>query len=109
MILAAVYMLWAFQRVVHRQADGRERQDAATSPLRELVVVVPLLALSLFLGLYPKPVLDRIEPTVKLRIAQPRAQERLPPARAAGDRQGDPEGRREVDRHGQGHDEEGEK
>jgi NADH-quinone oxidoreductase subunit M len=30
--------------------------------LREIVVVVPLLALSLFLGLYPKPVLDRIEP-----------------------------------------------
>ena len=24
-ILAAVYLLWAFQRVVHRRADGRER------------------------------------------------------------------------------------
>ena len=31
-ILAAVYMLWAFQRVVHRQAARRERQDARTSP-----------------------------------------------------------------------------
>ena len=30
-------------------------------------MVVPLLALSLFLGLYPKPVLDRIEPTVEAR------------------------------------------
>ena len=33
-------------------------------------MVAPLLALSLFLGLYPKPVLDRIEPTVKAKIAR---------------------------------------
>ena len=26
---------------------------------------IPLLALSLFIGIYPKPVLDRVEPTVK--------------------------------------------
>jgi hypothetical protein len=31
-------------------------------------VVVPLLAASLFLGLYPKPVLDRIQPAVELRV-----------------------------------------
>ena len=31
-------------------------------------MVAPLLALSLFLGLYPKPVLDRIEPTVKRAV-----------------------------------------
>ena len=30
--------------------------------------MVPLLGLSLFLGLYPKPVLDRIEPAVELRV-----------------------------------------
>jgi hypothetical protein len=29
---------------------------------------VPLLAASLFLGLYPKPVLDRIQPAVELRV-----------------------------------------
>jgi NADH-quinone oxidoreductase subunit M len=32
------------------------------------VVVVPLIGLSLFLGIYPQPVLDRIEPTVEQRI-----------------------------------------
>ena len=31
-------------------------------------MVVPLLGLSLFLGLYPKPVLDRVEPAVELRV-----------------------------------------
>ena len=47
-------------------------------------MVVPLLGLSLFLGLYPKPVLDRIEPTVEARDRAPRAEDRLPRARAAG-------------------------
>ena len=36
--------------------------------LRELIVVVPLLGLSLFLGLYPKPVLDRVQPAVEVRV-----------------------------------------
>ena len=36
--------------------------------MRELVTVVPLLGLSLFLGLYPKPVLDRFEPTVQALV-----------------------------------------
>ena len=33
-----------------------------------IVVVVPLLALSLFLGIYPKPVLDRIEPSAERAV-----------------------------------------
>jgi hypothetical protein len=36
--------------------------------LREVIVVVPLLALSLFLGLYPKAALDRIQPAVEVRV-----------------------------------------
>jgi NADH-quinone oxidoreductase subunit M len=38
--------------------------------LRELVTVVPLLGLSLFLGFYPNPVLDRVEPSIDKVIAQ---------------------------------------
>ena len=37
--------------------------------LREVIVVAPLLALSLFLGLYPKAALDRIEPSVKRAVS----------------------------------------
>jgi NADH-quinone oxidoreductase subunit M len=33
-----------------------------------VVVVAPLIALSLFLGLYPKPALDRIQPSVKRAV-----------------------------------------
>ncbi len=67
-VLAAVYSLWAFQR----SFTGKPTGDNATMrdiSFRELVVVVPLLGLSLFLGLYPKPVLDRVQPSVELRVA----------------------------------------
>ena len=36
---------------------------------RELATVVPLLGLSLFLGFYPKPVLDRVKPAVDDLVA----------------------------------------
>jgi NADH-quinone oxidoreductase subunit M len=67
-ILAAVYGLWAFQRSFTGKPSG-ENAKMKDVNVRELVVVVPLLALSLFLGLYPKPALDRIEPSVKIRVA----------------------------------------
>jgi NADH-quinone oxidoreductase subunit M len=66
-ILAAVYALWAFQRAFTGKPSG-ENVTMKDVSLRELVVVVPLLGLSLFLGLYPKPVLERIQPAVELRV-----------------------------------------
>jgi NADH-quinone oxidoreductase subunit M len=67
-VLAAVYMLWAFQRVFTGKPTG-ENAKMTDATKREILLVAPLLALSLFLGLYPKPVLERIEPTVKQKIA----------------------------------------
>jgi NADH-quinone oxidoreductase subunit M len=68
-IFAAVYSLWAFQRAFTGKPRG-ENAKMRDVTLREVIVVAPLLALSLFLGLYPKPALDRIEPTVKAKIAR---------------------------------------
>jgi NADH-quinone oxidoreductase subunit M len=67
-ILAAVYSLWAFQRTFTGKPQG-ENAKVRDVNLREVVVVVPLLALSLFLGLYPKPALDRIQPSVKRAVS----------------------------------------
>ncbi len=66
-ILAAVYGLWAFQRAFTGKPTGENLKMKDVS-LREVLVVVPLLGLSLFLGLYPKPVLDRIQPAIELRV-----------------------------------------
>jgi NADH-quinone oxidoreductase subunit M len=63
-ILAAVYLLWAYQRVFTGEPEG-ENATMRDINGRELATVVPLLALSLFLGVYPKPVIDRVEPSVK--------------------------------------------
>jgi NADH-quinone oxidoreductase subunit M len=63
-ILAAVYLLWAYQRAFTGVPSG-ENTKLPDLRVRELTAVVPLLALSLFLGIYPKPVIDRVEPSVR--------------------------------------------
>jgi NADH-quinone oxidoreductase subunit M len=63
-ILAAVYMLWAVQRTITGEPDG-ENVTMREISVREICTVVPLLGLSLFLGFYPKPVLDRVQPSVE--------------------------------------------
>jgi NADH-quinone oxidoreductase subunit M len=67
-ILAALYLLWAYQRVFHGTPD----EDNASMPdlrFREALLMTPLVGLIVFLGIYPKPVLDRMEPSVDALIA----------------------------------------
>src|SRR3954452_7237298 len=67
-ILAAVYLLWAVQRAFTGEPDDENRATPEIN-FRELVTIVPLIGLSLFLGFYPKPVLDRIQPSVNALVA----------------------------------------
>ncbi len=67
-ILAALYLLWAYQRVFHGVAEG-DNADMPDLKPSELLSIAPLLALIVFMGVYPKPVLDRIEPAVDVLIA----------------------------------------
>jgi NADH-quinone oxidoreductase subunit M len=62
-ILAAVYLLWAYQRAFMGEPQG-ENAVIRDIGVRELCTVVPLLALSLFLGFYPKPLFDRSQTAV---------------------------------------------
>ncbi|MDP8976265.1 MAG: NADH-quinone oxidoreductase subunit M [Actinomycetota bacterium] len=63
-ILAALYLLWAYQRVFHGTPEG-ENAKLTDMTLRERAVMAPLLVLIVFLGVYPQPVLDRINPSVE--------------------------------------------
>lgn len=68
-IFAALYLLWAYQQVFH----GKVRlADAKTRDLSwgERAVIAPLIALIVILGLYPKPVLDRITPSVNQLVTR---------------------------------------
>ena len=62
-ILAALYLLWAYQRVFHGEPDG-DNATFAELTWREGLVLAPLLAAIVFMGVYPKPVLERMEPAV---------------------------------------------
>ncbi len=62
-ILAAVYLLWAYQRVFHGQASEANSQTPDLH-LREGLVLAPFVAAIVFMGVYPKPVIERIEPAV---------------------------------------------
>ena len=62
-ILAALYLLWAYQRVFHGEPDAAN-EDVADMTWKEGLVMAPLLGLIVFLGVYPKPMLERIEPAV---------------------------------------------
>ncbi len=62
-ILAALYLLWAYQRVFHGEPDEDNRSFAELR-VKEGMVLLPFLAIIVFTGVYPKPMLDRIEPAV---------------------------------------------
>ena len=67
-ILAALYLLWAYQRVFHGEPDG-DNADMPEMKGREFLALSPLLILIVFMGVYPKPMLDRIAPAVDELIA----------------------------------------
>ncbi|MFD0163549.1 NADH-quinone oxidoreductase subunit M [Streptomyces decoyicus] len=63
-VLAALYVLVLYQRTM----TGPVKAEVKSMPdlrVRELVVVAPLIALLLFLGVYPKPLTDIVNPAVE--------------------------------------------
>jgi NADH-quinone oxidoreductase subunit M len=67
-VLAAIYMLWGYQRTFQGPATERFTGLVDLVP-REIVAVVPVVAAMLLLGIYPKIVLDRINPTTASVVA----------------------------------------
>ncbi len=68
LVLSAVYILWMYQRMMtgpvrDELLDGENKVRDLVP--RELIVVAPLIALLLVLGIYPKPALDVINPAVQ--------------------------------------------
>jgi NADH-quinone oxidoreductase subunit M len=64
-IFAAAYLLWALQRMIFNPLDQSENEGLLDLSPRELTVILPLVAGMVWLGLYPKPVLDRMEPATR--------------------------------------------
>jgi NADH-quinone oxidoreductase subunit M len=62
-VLAAVYLLWAYERVFTGPVTNPVIEGLRDVTGREIAIMVPLVVLIIVLGVYPKPVMDRIEPS----------------------------------------------
>jgi NADH-quinone oxidoreductase subunit M len=65
-IWAAVYMLWMLQRVVFGPITNPENAKLSDLNSREIGLLVPLMILMLFMGVYPRVFLDRSQPSVEV-------------------------------------------
>jgi NADH-quinone oxidoreductase subunit M len=72
-ILSACYMLWMFQRVVFGQVTNPANETLKDLTRREVLVFVPLVALIFWMGLFPNPILSRMNPTIERQIEHIRA------------------------------------
>ncbi|MGH2756045.1 MAG: Fe-S-binding domain-containing protein, partial [Actinomycetota bacterium] len=69
-VLAAIYLLWAYQRVFQGPVTKSENRILPDVSLREAVMLAPILALIVFIGVYPKPFIERIEPSARKVVDQ---------------------------------------
>ncbi len=69
-VLAALYLLWAYQRMFHGPLEGADNQNTTDLKPREIGVLAPLVVLIIAIGLYPKPLYDLVEPSVDRVLAE---------------------------------------
>ena len=63
-VLGAAYMLWLYQRTMFGDVTNPKNENLSDLGIREFATFVPLLILAVWIGLYPKPFLDRLETSV---------------------------------------------
>lgn len=77
-ILNAGYMLWLYQRMFFGNIDNPKNEKLKDMSGREWAYMLPLVALSLWIGVYPKPFIDFIQKPVNAVVRQVRPNYPLP-------------------------------
>jgi NADH-quinone oxidoreductase subunit M len=63
-VLGAAYMLWLFQRTMFGRLDNPANRSLPDLSAREVVTFLPLVALAIWIGIYPAPLLRRLDASV---------------------------------------------
>jgi NADH-quinone oxidoreductase subunit M len=63
-ILSAAYALWLYRKIIFGRLEKSSLAGILDLDRREIVTFVPLVALTILLGVYPKPVLDMSQASV---------------------------------------------
>ena len=74
-VIAAIYMLWMVQRVIFGPLSKDLVKNLQDFSFREVIVLVPLVYWTIFLGVYPQPFLERIEVSINHYIELVKSQE----------------------------------
>jgi len=69
-ILSAAYALWLYRKMIFGKLDKPKLQSITDVDAREITIFVPLVALTLLFGFWPKPVLDMSSASVNALVAQ---------------------------------------
>jgi NADH-quinone oxidoreductase subunit M len=64
-ILAALYLLWAYQRVMHGPLTNDDNARMPDLNAREVLLLAPVIAGIVLIGVWPRPILDRMEPSLQ--------------------------------------------
>jgi NADH-quinone oxidoreductase subunit M len=72
-IFAAVYLLWMYQRVIFGDLTHEANKGLRDLTTREWAVLVPVVALIVWIGVYPAAFTGKTEATVEALIAQVQA------------------------------------
>jgi NADH-quinone oxidoreductase subunit M len=92
LILGAVYMLWMFRRVIFGPLTRPENQQLRDLNARELLIMAPIVALIIIMGVYPQPFLSRMKPSIDFTLKKIFAVHSAPAAATAaqdGERRSD--------------------
>lgn len=70
LILGAIYLLWMYQRVMLGEVVKEENKHLNDINLREYAYLVPIVIFIFWIGVYPKPFLDKMKVSVEHLIEQ---------------------------------------
>jgi NADH-quinone oxidoreductase subunit M len=69
-VLGAAYMLWLYQRTMFGKVENPKNEKLRDLSLREFATFAPLIVLAFWIGLYPSPILTRLETSVSRVVAR---------------------------------------